>query len=45
MVLSQALMEANDGIIDGPGAYTEEAQLMGSCLHLLLQAILAVLSW
>ena len=41
----QALIEANDGLVDGPGAYTEEAQLMGSCIHLLLQSVLAILSW
>ncbi|KAK2186158.1 hypothetical protein NP493_212g05055 [Ridgeia piscesae] len=41
----QTLMAANDGLIDGPGSHTQEAQLIGSCFHLLLEALLALFSW
>nr|XP_054752442.1 Fanconi anemia group D2 protein-like [Lytechinus pictus] len=41
----QTLMAQNDGMIDGPGWNTEEAHQMGRCLHLLLQALLALFSW
>ena len=44
-VLVQTLMAANDGLIDGPGSHTAEAQLIGSCFHLLLEALLALFSW
>ena len=42
---TQTLMAANDGLIDGPGSHTAEAQLIGSCFHLLLEALLALFSW
>ena len=41
----QALIEQNDGLMDGPGSNTEEAQLMGRCLELLLQAMCSLFSW
>ncbi|KAI0237247.1 Fanconi anemia group D2 protein [Lamellibrachia satsuma] len=41
----QTLIAANDGLIDGPGSHTTEAHLMGSCFHLLLDALLALFSW
>ena len=43
--MHQALTEANDGVHDGPGSHTEEAQLMASCLHLLLQTMAIIFSW
>ena len=42
---TQTLLAANDGLIDGPGSHTAEAQLIGSCFHLLLEALLALFSW
>ena len=44
-VVCQALMAENDGLIDGPGWNSDEAQLMGECLHLLLSTLLTLISW
>ena len=39
------MIAENDGVIDGPGSCSPEAQLMGSCFQLLLQALLSIFSW
>ncbi|XP_070557572.1 Fanconi anemia group D2 protein-like isoform X2 [Ptychodera flava] len=41
----QALMADNDGLIDGPGMHTDEAQLIARCFHLLLQSLNSLFSW
>ncbi|XP_038054583.1 Fanconi anemia group D2 protein-like isoform X2 [Patiria miniata] len=41
----QALVEQNDGVVDGPGANTPEYHKMATCLHLLLKSLLSLFSW
>ncbi|XP_077977229.1 Fanconi anemia group D2 protein-like [Glandiceps talaboti] len=41
----QALIADNDGLVDGPGMHTEEAQLMARCFQLLLRALMSLFSW
>ncbi|KAK7101914.1 hypothetical protein V1264_020222 [Littorina saxatilis] len=41
----QTLMADNDGMVDGPGSHSPEAVRMATCLHLLLQAFIALFSW
>ena len=45
MLLFQAFIEANDGMVDGPFAITEEGLVMSSCFHLSLQVLAALFSW
>lgn len=35
----------NDGLVDGPGRFSQDSVTMASCLQLLLQCILSLLSW
>ncbi|XP_023659923.1 Fanconi anemia group D2 protein isoform X2 [Paramormyrops kingsleyae] len=41
----QALLSANQGVLDGPGLNTKEHQLMCSVLQLLLQILRTAFSW
>ncbi|XP_064631858.1 Fanconi anemia group D2 protein-like [Lineus longissimus] len=41
----EELLVRNDGVVDGPGSRSEMALYMGSCMRLLFQTILSVLSW
>lgn len=41
----QTLIVENDGLIDGPGCNTPEAQTVGVCFHLLLQALQTIFAW
>lgn len=41
----QTLIVENDGLIDGPGCNTPEAQTVGMCFHLLLQALQTIFAW
>lgn len=41
----QQQIEANDGLVDGPGRYSKESGQMASCYHLLMKSILSFYSW
>ncbi|XP_055999179.1 Fanconi anemia group D2 protein-like isoform X3 [Ostrea edulis] len=41
----QTLIVENDGLIDGPGSNSAEAQTVGSCFHLLLQSLQTIFAW
>ncbi|KAL9960552.1 hypothetical protein ACROYT_G034027 [Oculina patagonica] len=41
----QALIAQNDGLIDGPGHNTSEAQTMASCFHLLFNCLQTLFAW
>jgi len=41
----QALMAQNDGMIDGPGHNTPEAQIMSSCFHLIFNCLQTLFAW
>lgn len=41
----QQLMEASDGIMDGPTLFTELALRLSHCYQLLLRVLNAVISW
>jgi len=41
----QALIAQNDGLIDGPGHNTSEAQNMASCFHLLFNSLQTLFGW
>uniref|UniRef100_A0ABM0MZN2 Fanconi anemia group D2 protein-like n=1 Tax=Saccoglossus kowalevskii TaxID=10224 RepID=A0ABM0MZN2_SACKO len=41
----QAIIADNDGLLDGPGMFTDESQLMSKCFQLLLQALMSLFSW
>ncbi|XP_072026579.1 Fanconi anemia group D2 protein-like [Amphiura filiformis] len=41
----QALIEQNDGLMDGPGSNTPESQIMGRCLELLLRCMCSLFAW
>ena len=38
-------MAQNDGLIDGPGHNTAEAQTMASCFHLLFNCLQTLFAW
>lgn len=41
----QALVAQNDGLMDGPGHNTAEAQVMASCYHLLFNCLQTLFAW
>lgn len=41
----QALVAQNDGLMDGPGHNTAEAQVMASCYHLLFNCLQSLFAW
>ncbi|XP_041347848.1 LOW QUALITY PROTEIN: Fanconi anemia group D2 protein-like [Gigantopelta aegis] len=41
----QTMINDNDGLIDGPGYDGDDAVLMTSCFHLLLQSLTSLFSW
>ena len=41
----QALVAQNDGLMDGPGYNTDEAQVMASCYHLLFNCLQTLFAW
>ena len=43
--LMQKLISDNDGMVDGPGYNSEEAQIMTLCYQYLLQSLSSIVSW
>ncbi|XP_053376879.1 Fanconi anemia group D2 protein-like [Mercenaria mercenaria] len=41
----QTLIADNDGMLDGPGSHSPEAQMSAVCFQQLLQALLSIFSW
>ncbi|XP_060605548.1 Fanconi anemia group D2 protein-like [Ruditapes philippinarum] len=41
----QTLLADNDGMMDGPGSHSPQAQMSAMCFQQLLQALLSIFSW
>ncbi|CAH1783101.1 unnamed protein product [Owenia fusiformis] len=41
----QTMIAENDGVLDGPGCHSDEANTMARCYHHILQIMLSLLSW